>query len=260
MLNRRDFSTAAGLVLGSFVLPKGVTAQADLRTAKVVVDASATIGDLPAFGLGFSMEKHLIGVGDQFTEQNTGLAGCCRRLAPQIFRLGGNHVDTTQWDANGPGGVNGQTSPQDINRFADFVKSVAIAANRIDAVPPGFYGLAFLSDLGTGTIVRTRATGMSPRQSAFAIRHADGKVPTVLNNMTNNTLSVQVLLEGAKPDARMCLLTAPALLADSGVTLGGATIAVNGAGKSSCTSITGQSVGTFNLSVPPASAVRVTTL
>lgn len=468
ILNRRDFSTAAGMVLGSLVLPKGITAQADPPTAKVVVDASASIGDLPAFGLGFSMEKHLIGVGDQFTARNTDLAGCCRRLGPQIFRLGGNHVDTTSWNANGPGGVNGQTSPSDIKQFADFVRSVgwkviyglnlatsqpaataaegktaadalgdslvafeignepdlfaahgfrprgysveafmaewmqhakalraavpqvrlsgpgatkggwqsfalpfgatlrgsltlltqhyyggngtrpgatldalldgmpelfeitsalvqaakrdgisggfrlvemntfgqggspgvsdrmisalwavqyvlraaelgangvnfqigpsthsnsfiAIASNRIEAVRPGFYGLAFLSDLGTGAIVKTQATGLSPRQSAFAIRHADGKVSVVLNNMSNNALSVQVLLEGAGNNAKTCLLTAPGLLANSEVTLCGATIAVNGTGKAAWTSITAASARAYDLRVPPASAMRVTT-
>lgn len=91
---------------------------------EVKINAAAKLGALPARGLGFSMEKNLIGIGDLFVPSNTDLIGCCRRLGPQVLRIGGTHVDHTGWEPNGKGGKRDATSAKDIAEFAKFIKLI----------------------------------------------------------------------------------------------------------------------------------------
>jgi hypothetical protein len=117
-LDRRSFIAGVSAVAASALPLQGQA------TVRVVVDPQAPLGKLPRFGLGFSTEKHLIGIGDFYVPENRDFSGLCRRLGPQVLRVGGTHVDHTSWSPSGAGHKDGTVSASDIQRFAKYVQSL----------------------------------------------------------------------------------------------------------------------------------------
>jgi hypothetical protein len=72
---------------------------------------------------GFSYEKSKLN-SSYFNSGNTALVTLFKRLGPGILRVGGNSVDSTSWNPNGPGLVGGRLAPADVDRLAGFLRAV----------------------------------------------------------------------------------------------------------------------------------------
>jgi hypothetical protein len=81
---------------------------------------SAAAGTLPDYFMGLSYEKGAFVTESLFTAANKSLAGMFNRLGNGILRIGGNSLDQTRWNPNGPGNTPGQVSPADIDNLAGF--------------------------------------------------------------------------------------------------------------------------------------------
>lgn len=92
-----------------------------LRSASLAVSATTagTIG--PAFA-GLSYEKREL-FGPLFSASNSDLIALFKLLGPSLLRIGGNSVDQTYWNPNGPGQTVGQIAPSDVDALAAFVKA-----------------------------------------------------------------------------------------------------------------------------------------
>jgi hypothetical protein len=85
----------------------------------------ASVGTVKPGFVGLSYEKTSLGQ-NMFTTSNTGLANLFKLLGPGVLRIGGNQVDRTTWDHNGPGGQGGSkiVSASDVAQLAPFLKAV----------------------------------------------------------------------------------------------------------------------------------------
>ena len=76
---------------------------------------------------GFSYEKDRVGA-RMFNARNAGLVRLFRLLGPSLLRIGGNLVDMTTWNPDGPGGRAEEVTPADVRELALFAKATAAAA------------------------------------------------------------------------------------------------------------------------------------
>jgi len=96
-ISRRNFLAALG---ASAALPRILTAtSATSATVTVTTTAIGAVG--PAFA-GLSYEKSQMAK-PFFTPKNTDAIGLFRLIGPSLLRIGGNSVDKTMWNADGPG-------------------------------------------------------------------------------------------------------------------------------------------------------------
>jgi hypothetical protein len=92
-------------------------------TAATVSISKLQAGTVPARFVGLSYEKRSLSE-PLFSGSNTDLIGLFRRLGPSLLRIGGNSVDETIWNPNGPGQTAGQTAPSDVDALAAFLSAV----------------------------------------------------------------------------------------------------------------------------------------
>jgi len=71
---------------------------------------------------GFSYEKDRVGA-RMFNARNAGLVRLFRLLGPSLLRIGGNLVDMTTWNPDGPGGRAEEVTPADVRELALFAKA-----------------------------------------------------------------------------------------------------------------------------------------
>lgn len=71
---------------------------------------------------GFSYEKDRVGA-RMFNARNTDLVRLFRLLGPSLLRIGGNLVDMTTWNPDGPGGNAKEVSPSDVRELAMFARA-----------------------------------------------------------------------------------------------------------------------------------------
>lgn len=71
---------------------------------------------------GFSYEKNKINT-PIFRSSNTNLVNLFKLIGPSVFRIGGNSVEKTPWNASGLGSVAGEVAPNDIISLANFIKA-----------------------------------------------------------------------------------------------------------------------------------------
>lgn len=87
--------------------------------------ATATVsnaaGIIPDYFMGLSYEKGDFVTELLFTGSNTSLAGMFNLLGNGVLRIGGNSLDTTVWNPDGPGNTAGQVSPADVDQLAEFI-------------------------------------------------------------------------------------------------------------------------------------------
>jgi hypothetical protein len=93
-----------------------------LTQGSVTVSSSsgASIG---AGFTGLSYEKGAFSSQPLFAGTNTDLIGMFKRLGTSLLRIGGNTVDTTVWNASGPGQTSGQVAPADVDGLAAFLQA-----------------------------------------------------------------------------------------------------------------------------------------
>jgi hypothetical protein len=134
----------------------------------------------PAF-LGLSYEKNRISA-PLLSGGDGRLASLLRALGGGVLRIGGNSVDTTVWDAAGPGGTAGKVAPADIDSMAalqrqtgwrvlygvnmaagDPAAAAAEASYAMQAFGPGLLGI----EIGNEPDLY-HANGIRPRDYGYA--------------------------------------------------------------------------------------------
>ncbi len=126
MLIRRRFLTrtlgGAGAFSAAMALP-GCAEPAGAGSVMALRIDTASPGPViaPAF-LGFSYEKSAISK-PLFAASNADLIRMFRALGRGVFRIGGNSVDKTSWEKDGPGGQAAFVARPDIDRLAGFIRA-----------------------------------------------------------------------------------------------------------------------------------------
>ena len=103
-------------------LPEQPVPTGPLTTTTVTVSSTQS-GTVPASFAGLSYEKSKLSQ-PLFTGTNSNLIGLFKRLGKGLLRIGGNSVDETNWNGNGPGLTSGQTAPPDVDNLAGFLSAV----------------------------------------------------------------------------------------------------------------------------------------
>lgn len=130
------------------------------------------------------------------------------------------------------------------------------------AAQPEYYGLATVHAIGTGSFLSvTNPSWASVR--AYAVRHADGTMTVVLDNVTdpatNGATTLQLSL-GANftSGSRFDLTASGGLTAKSGITLGGQSVQSNGSLAAPATTPVAVNGSTLTVSVNAGSAAVIT--
>jgi hypothetical protein len=92
-------------------------------TPAAVSISTTQAGSMPQRFVGLSYEKSKLSQ-PLFTAGNANLISLFKRLGNGVLRIGGNSVDETNWNSNGPGLTSGQTAPSDVNSLASFLTAV----------------------------------------------------------------------------------------------------------------------------------------
>jgi len=110
--------------------------------------------------------------------------------------------------------------------------TAADAANGTVAAQPEYYGLAAVHEIGTGQFLNLSDPDWA-NVRAYAIRHADGTVTVVLDDMqdpaSNGPSTLQLDFGQSFSTGSRFDLTAGSLTATSGITLGGQSVQASGA-------------------------------
>ena len=139
--------------------------------------------------------------------------------------------------------------------------TAADAAAGTLAAQPEYYGLAAVHAVGTGSFLNLTNPDWADVR-AYAVRHADGTMTVVLDNVrdpaSNGATTLQLDLGASFASGRRVDLTAGGLTATSGITFGGQSVQPDGTLPAPTT--TGLTVGgdTLDVTVPAGSATLLT--
>jgi hypothetical protein len=126
---------------------------------------------------------------------------------------------------------------------------------------PEFYGLAAVRAVGTGAFLRV-TNPVEATIRAYAVKHADGTVTVVLDDVEDPTRAVPVTLRldvgAAYGSLRRVDLTAKSLTARSGVTLGGQVVQADGSVPAPTASTSPVRDGVAVVTIQPGSAALLT--
>jgi hypothetical protein len=125
------------------------------------------------------------------------------------------------------------------------------------AAQPLYYGLLFTHLLGNGPVLPTTVSSNS-NVAAHTVRGADGRVRTLVENLSNVTLTSSVRAGNTSGSGSLLALTASSLTATSGVHIQGSAVATNGTftpGTATAVTCAGGSCG---MTLQPYSAVILT--
>jgi hypothetical protein len=129
------------------------------------------------------------------------------------------------------------------------------------AAQPEYYGLAALHELGTGSFLNVTNPAWA-NVRVYAVQHTNGTVTVVLDNVTdpasNGPTSLQLDLGSTFTTGEEYSLTASALTAQSGITLGGQTVQSNGSLAAPTQTSVAIDSNTLTVSVPAGSAEFLT--
>jgi hypothetical protein len=127
---------------------------------------------------------------------------------------------------------------------------------------PEYYGLATVHAIGAGSFLNVTNPDWA-NVRAYAVRHADGTMTVVLDNVTdpasNGAATLQLSLGANFTSASRFDLTAPGgLSAKTGITLGGQTVQPNGTLAAPTTTPVAVNGSTLNVTVNAGSAAVIT--
>ena len=129
------------------------------------------------------------------------------------------------------------------------------------AAQPEYYGLAAVHEIGAGSFLNVTDPA-SATVRAYAIKHADGTMTVVLDNVTDpattGPATLQLNLGATFTSGSRIDLTAGALTAKTGITLGGQTVQSNGTLPAPTKSPVTVNGSTLTVSVPAGSAALIT--
>jgi hypothetical protein len=126
---------------------------------------------------------------------------------------------------------------------------------------PVYYGLVFTHLLGTGKFLPVKvSTGATARNVvAYALKPASGGPHVMVENLTGQPTSITLAVGGKATSAKVLRLTAPGLLAKSGVRIQGAAVnATTGVIKIGAPTVIKCSGGKCHLTLPAYAAAIVT--
>jgi hypothetical protein len=123
---------------------------------------------------------------------------------------------------------------------------------------PIYYGMLFTHLLGDGQLLPATATADSPalNLAAFALRPYEGGLRVLVENLGPDRAATSVRAGGTSATA--LTMTAPSLLATSGVRIQGAEVAANGTFTPGPPTPVACPAGTCRLTIQPYSAVLLT--
>ena len=129
------------------------------------------------------------------------------------------------------------------------------------AAQPEYYGLAAVHEIGTGSFLNVTDPAWATVR-AYAVKHADGTMTVVLDNVTDpattGATTLQLDLGATFTSGSRVNLTASALTAKTGITLGGQTVQSNGTLPAPTATPVSVNGSTLTVSVPAGSAALIT--
>ena len=135
----------------------------------------------------------------------------------------------------------------------------SVSTNEYKAQPI-YYGMLFAHMLGTGQLLPVTVSdgASSAGLAAFALKSSSGGVNVIIENFSRDRAVMGLSVPGASSsDAAVLHLTAPSLLATSGVNIQGAEVGVDGTIKPGQSDTVQCAAGACPISVAPNSAVLV---
>jgi hypothetical protein len=137
---------------------------------------------------------------------------------------------------------------------------IADADGNVVGARPIFYGMLLFAKAGQGSVLKTTGAPTSINFSAYAVGTAGSTSSVVLSNKDRTTtVHATVDVGSALSLAHGTRLAGPALEATTGVTLGGVAIGADGTFAPGAPETLTTSGTTFEVDVPPASAVLIVT-
>lgn len=129
------------------------------------------------------------------------------------------------------------------------------------AAQPEYYGLATLHQIGAGSFLNLSNPAWATVR-AYAVKHADGTMTVVLDNVSdpasNGATTLQLSLGATFTSGSRVDLTASALTAKTGITLGGQTVQSNGTLPAPTATPLSVNGSTLTVSVPAGTASLLT--
>jgi hypothetical protein len=123
---------------------------------------------------------------------------------------------------------------------------------------PEYYGMLLFAKAGQGSVYTTTGSLTTPNFSAYAVGASGATTSVVLSNKdATTTVRATVDVGAALTSAQATRLSGPSLSATSGVTLGGVAIEADGGFTPNAPETLAIAGSTFEVYVPPASAVLV---
>lgn len=129
---------------------------------------------------------------------------------------------------HGVSGMNVQGGLGTCEGYQGYSPLCEIRTNEYKAEPI-YYGMLFTHLLGTGKLLPvTVAGGTAGDIAAFALRPSTGGLHVIIENFSRQQAVIGLSVPGTYSNASVLHLTAPSLLATSGVNIQGATVGANG--------------------------------
>lgn len=135
---------------------------------------------------------------------------------------------------------------------------IAEVNSRVTGAAPLFYGLLMVTRVGTGRVLQTRTTGGTANFTAYTVAAADGSTSVLLVNK-DATSAVNASVDiGVVPRAANALfLRGPSLGAQSGITLGDASVSADGVWTPRAPRALPVQGSVISVAVPPISAALI---
>jgi hypothetical protein len=129
----------------------------------------------------------------------------------------------------------------------------------VTGINPVYYAMKLFSMAANGSVLTALASAQQSTFSAYAVQASSGATYVVLNNKDpNNAVAATITFLQPVASATSMLLTAPTLNSTTGVTLGGATIGLDGSWPSPETDPVPVASGAATITVPAGSAAFIT--
>lgn len=128
------------------------------------------------------------------------------------------------------------------------------------AAEPIYYGMLFTHLLGTGNLLPVTVSGGTSAGdiAAFALRSSTGGIRVIIENFSQHQAVIKLSAPDTSSNATVLHLTAPSLLATSGVTIQGAKVGANGVLQPGKPDLAQCSAGECAITVAPYSAALIT--
>lgn len=159
---------------------------------------------------------------------------------------------------HGVSGMNVQGGLTACRGYQGYSPLCEVGANKY-AAEPIYYGMLFTHLLGTGNLVPVTVSSRTSARdiAAFALKPSTGGLRVIIENFGQHQTSVGLSASTLPADATVLHLTAPSLLATSGIKIQGATVNANGALKPGSPDHVQCSTDGCPITIAPHSAVLV---